>query len=108
MSQLVLEVDAQRYSGWETVRIGRSIEAAAGSFSLVVSDRRSWPIPMGAAARALIDDEPVVTGNVERVAVRLDGPPTSSRCRVATRPAISSTVPPSSPRASGTSPGSLA
>ena len=73
MSQLVLEVDAQRYSGWETVRIGRSIEAAAGSFSLVVSDRRSWPIPMGAAARALIDDEPVVTGNVERVAVRLDG-----------------------------------
>lgn len=73
MSELVLEVDGVLYAGWEAARVTRSVDAAAGSFELAVSDRQTWPIALGSRCRVLIDDDPVVTGHVERVRVQLDG-----------------------------------
>lgn len=64
-----LVVNGKRYSGWKSVRITRSIESLAGSFSLDVSDRwdgetAPWPIFEGDECQIEIGGVSVIDGFV--------------------------------------------
>jgi prophage tail gpP-like protein len=65
-----LLVGGRRYAGWKSIRITRSIETIAGSFSLDVSDRWDdsdpWPIAEGSACRVAIGDDIVIDGYVDK------------------------------------------
>lgn len=72
MSEIRLLVDATLYGGWKSVNVRRSIEFAANTFTLGLTDR--WadtderrPIKMGTACEILIDDEKLITGYVDDV-----------------------------------------
>ncbi|MFT3843362.1 MAG: hypothetical protein QM723_40645 [Myxococcaceae bacterium] len=67
-----LLVQGQRYEGWKSARITRSIEAIAGSFELSVSERwanrnTNWPIHEGNQCKILAYDKPVITGYVDSI-----------------------------------------
>jgi prophage tail gpP-like protein len=72
MPDLVLRVDGQKLTGWETFRLERSLEAFAGAFSATVSDRRDFPIPEGAAVEAILDGFPILTGWIDVVRPSFD------------------------------------
>lgn len=64
-----LLVDTFRYPGWKGIRVTRSIESIAGSFSLDTSDRWGedpWPIMEGNACQVLIDGQIVIDGFVDK------------------------------------------
>lgn len=70
MPELFLVVSGQRYSGWKSIRVTRSIESLAGSFALDVSDRWSddnepWPIVEEDPCRVEIDGTVVIDGYVD-------------------------------------------
>lgn len=70
MPDLFLITGGKRYSGWKSIRVKRSIEGLAGSFSLDVSDRWGgqddpWPIVEGDACRVEIDAQTVLDGYVD-------------------------------------------
>lgn len=70
---VVLVVNGRRYGGWKSIRITRTIESLAGSFSLDVSDRWDgqtdpWPIQNEDACRVEIDP-----GDGRRPEVLIDG-----------------------------------
>lgn len=67
MADLLLKVRGGAFGGWEAVRLQRSIEAVAGVFELVVSDRRPWPIFPGDPCEIEIDGEPVLAGWVDLI-----------------------------------------
>jgi prophage tail gpP-like protein len=74
MSELLLLVNGQKYGGWKSVRVTRSIECLAGSFDLEVSDRwagqeEPWPIAEEDACRIEIDGTVVIDGFVDRRAI---------------------------------------
>lgn len=58
MNDLVLTVNGNRYSGWESVRVTRSITAATGTFHLSVSDNFA---DLKGLERIKQDDECVLT-----------------------------------------------
>lgn len=65
------------HAGWKAVRVTRSMENGAGSFSLSVSER--WPgldqarqVRPGQSCEITIGSEPVVTGYVDEVEVDMD------------------------------------
>lgn len=67
---VALVINGRRYRGWKSVRITRSIESLAGSFSLEVSDRWDgqtdpWPIQNEDACRVEIDGEVLIDGYVD-------------------------------------------
>ena len=69
MSEVELRIDDRIYGGWKTVRVRRSIETIAGTFSLSVSEH--WPgqqslkaILPGQKCRG----ETVITGYIDDVA----------------------------------------
>lgn len=69
-----LEVDGTLYGGWTSIAITRGLEQLAGTFDLSVTER--WPgqaaprpVNLGAACRVLVDNEPVITGYVDDVAI---------------------------------------
>jgi prophage tail gpP-like protein len=69
--EVLLLVGGKRYGGWKSIRVTRSIESIAGSFSLDVSDRWDgerdpWPIAEGDACRVLIDDVTVIDGYIDK------------------------------------------
>lgn len=71
MADVVLVVGGRRYGGWKSVRVTRSIESLAGSFSLDVSDRwgansETWPIVEEDPCRVEISDTVVIDGFVHR------------------------------------------
>lgn len=72
MAELKLLVDGLLYGGWKSVNVRRSIDHAADSFTLGITDR--WPdaedprpIKMGTPCEILIDDERLITGYVDDV-----------------------------------------
>lgn len=77
MSELVLFVNGQRYSGWKDVQITQNIQAVSAGFSLSVSDKE---IPQahrllvnpGDSCAIEIDGFRVVTGFVDKVSPSLD------------------------------------
>jgi prophage tail gpP-like protein len=66
-----LTVGGKRYGGWESVKISRSIEALAGSFSLSISEKwagqdQPWPIGEGDECVISIAGVSVITGFIDR------------------------------------------
>ena len=66
-----LQTAGALYQGWESVTIRQSLEQAANTFELTVSDERAsdlnnQPIAKGARCRILIGDTPVINGFVGR------------------------------------------
>ena len=76
MSDVRLNVNGRRYGGWKGIRITRSIESAAGSFELDVSDRwggqeELWPITEEDECQVQIDGETVIDGWIDRREIAL-------------------------------------
>lgn len=72
MSEVILEIDGQRWGGWQSVTITRSLETMAAQFSLSLTDR--WaadqaprPIRPFQHCRVLIDGDTVITGIIDEV-----------------------------------------
>src|SRR5689334_1016721 len=75
---VALVVDGRRYRGWKSIRVTRSIESLAGSFSLEASDRwagqdQPWPIREEDPCRVEIGDEVVLDGYVDKRSPALSG-----------------------------------
>ncbi|MDI9407683.1 MAG: contractile injection system protein, VgrG/Pvc8 family [Candidatus Pacebacteria bacterium] len=76
-----LKIGPDRYLGWQSMRVSRSIETMAGSFSLDVTDYWSQggggaitgkPILPGDACQVLLHGQPVITGFVDEAAIDYD------------------------------------
>lgn len=77
MSDLVLEVNGDYYSGWKKIRVQRGIEQISGTCELSVSER--WPDQMsprpirpGDACTVSVDGETVITGFVDDLDLSYD------------------------------------
>src|SRR5215831_1715666 len=71
MSDLQLIVNGQRYGGWKSIRVTRSMESICGSFDIEASDRWAdqdvpWPIAEEDFCRVEIDGEVVIDGFVDK------------------------------------------
>jgi prophage tail gpP-like protein len=71
MADLVLEVNGQRYGGWESGSVTLDMEAIAGSFDLNVSERwanrnTNWPIHVEDQCKISIGGKTVITGAVSK------------------------------------------
>lgn len=72
MAEVRLKVDGMIYGGWKTVDVRRSLDIAADTFALSVTDRWAGqderrPIRMGSPCEIWIDDEKLITGYVDDV-----------------------------------------
>lgn len=74
---LQLLAGGRSHAGWESIRVTRSMEHGAGSFSLAVSER--WPgvdaprqVTAGQSCEVQVDGEPVITGYVDQVEASID------------------------------------
>lgn len=73
--EVTLKTDGNIYGGWKSIDIRRSLEFAANTFSLSITDRwagetTSRPIRMGSPCEVWIDNEKLITGYVDDVAPR--------------------------------------
>jgi len=71
-----LVVDNVEYSGWQSIRITRSMDAVAGAFELSLTDvwkpgMVPWPIVIGDAATVKIGHDVVITGWVDYVRAKV-------------------------------------
>lgn len=82
MPDLFLIVGRHRYHGWKSIRVTRSMESIAGSFTLEVSDRwgndeEPWPIAEEDACRVEISTGTtttvVIDGYVDKRSLAIDG-----------------------------------
>lgn len=76
--EVTLKTDGTVYGGWKSIDIRRSLEFAANTFSLGITDRwagetASRPIRMGSPCEVWIDNEKLITGYVDDVNLRYDG-----------------------------------
>lgn len=72
-----LLINNRIYGGWKEININRGIEQISGGFSLKVTERwpnqvEDRPINIGDSCVVTIDDEPVVTGWVDKVTAGYD------------------------------------
>ncbi|MEQ8605190.1 MAG: hypothetical protein RIB45_17900 [Marivibrio sp.] len=73
MAEVELWVDGRIHAGWKEMTVTRAIDAGAGSFRLVLSDRwggdvaRAEAIPEGAACIVMLDGLRVITGWIDAV-----------------------------------------
>lgn len=77
MSDLVLTVAGQRYSGWTALRISRGITQMSGGFELTVTERFDGtttlrPLRPGQPGTVSIDGVAVIAGNIDAVAPNYD------------------------------------
>jgi prophage tail gpP-like protein len=75
MPEVILKVDGMKYAGWKSIDIRRSLDHAADTFSLSLTDRWSGteqrrPIRMGSPCVVWIDDQKLITGHVDDVNLR--------------------------------------
>lgn len=75
-NDVTLTIENLKFSGWESVSIKRSIEAAAGSFSLSLSERwndsvAAWPVFVFDKAEVRIGSDVLITGYIDEVNVSL-------------------------------------
>lgn len=75
--QVGLEVNGLSYSGWESVTVTRSLEAASGAFSLAIYDKwlatgEAWPIFEGDKVRVWIGRDLVLDGYVDSIDLSSD------------------------------------
>lgn len=68
---ITLEVQGQRFSNLIKASITKSLSTLSGTFSITVSATKDeiLPIKAGQLARALVDDEPIITGYIDAVSV---------------------------------------
>lgn len=76
MSRVVAKVNGQRFEGWKSASVKRSIEAISGSFDLSVTDEwgelaQRWRINAGDAVVVELEGTPVITGYVDKVSSKL-------------------------------------
>ncbi len=71
-SRLDLKLAGEAWTGWKSVSVTQSLEAAASSFSIVTRTRDPWPARAGATVEVLLDGRLILTGYVDRVAPGLD------------------------------------
>lgn len=71
-NSLDLKVDGEFWTGWKSVSVTLSLEAAASSFSVVTKTRDPWPVRAGAKVEIYLDRRLVLTGYVDKVAPALD------------------------------------
>jgi prophage tail gpP-like protein len=75
VNEVILIVEGRRYSGWKSVRVTRSIESIAGSFSFEATDRWAdqpvWPIHEEDRCRVVIDGMGVIDGYVDKLGVSI-------------------------------------
>lgn len=71
-SRLELRLDGSTWSGWKSVSVQQSLEAAASSFAVVMRTRDPWPARAGAVVEVLLEGRLVLTGYVDRVSPSLD------------------------------------
>ena len=72
MSDLILTVNGNKYGGWQSVEVNRSIERPSGSFGLTLTElwpdqTEPWPINEGDACTVSMDGEVAITGHVDDV-----------------------------------------
>ncbi|KTE24467.1 MULTISPECIES: phage baseplate assembly protein [unclassified Sphingopyxis] len=72
-----LKINGQRYEGWTSIRITRSIESLSGEFTLEIvvreyTDAPRWPLRTGDACIVEIDGETVITGFIDDIAPQID------------------------------------
>lgn len=65
MSLFTLLIDGERYHGWKTIRVTRSLERAAADFALSVSSQEPWPVYTGAECQVYVDDDLLLSGWVD-------------------------------------------
>ena len=70
--EVYLIVNDRIFSGWESVKVRRSVEAVAGAFDLTISDRwadlsEPWPIFVGDECAVKFGKETVILGYVDDV-----------------------------------------
>lgn len=68
---VTVTINGMRYAGWSDIRVTRSLDSAAADFDISVTERWSdddqpWQIAPFDACTVAIDDQPVLTGYVDR------------------------------------------
>ena len=71
-NDLELIVGGRAFTGWEAVKVSRSLEAVAGAFSVEVSDRLPWPIRPGDAVTLRYGDDHLASGFVDQLRSSFD------------------------------------
>jgi len=71
---ITLEISGNRYDGFTSINVFKSIETISGSFNFSATSDNVFvfPIQVGSSCRVLIDNNPVITGNIENVSVSYD------------------------------------
>ena len=74
---LILQIDSQRYQGWQDVCVALSLEQLADNFSMTVTERWAGvdqvrPIRPGPACTISLGNEQILTGYVDEVLATYD------------------------------------
>lgn len=74
---VTLEVNGERYAGWTSIGVKRSLESVGGSFDLALTERwpeqpKDWPLVAGDGCRVLIGNDPVITGYIDKLSAQYD------------------------------------
>jgi prophage tail gpP-like protein len=76
MSDVQLLLNGEIYSGWKSVKIGRSLDMLANTFELTLTDNqaaKARTIKLGSPCRVRIDGETIITGYVDRIRPSYNG-----------------------------------
>lgn len=73
MSDIIIETNGQRYTGWKRATVSRSIEnlCATFSFNTTASLGTEFPVKLGEECKIFVDGILFLTGWVEKINVRL-------------------------------------
>lgn len=71
---ITLELNGNRYDGFTSINVFKSLETISGSFnfSATSDDILVFPVKVGSPCRVLIDNTPIITGFIETVSVSYD------------------------------------
>jgi prophage tail gpP-like protein len=74
MSNVYLEIDGTRFTGWKRLSVTKSLEKMCGTFSFTASAiaGKPFPIKMRTQCKILIEDVPVINGWIEKIDVQLE------------------------------------
>lgn len=74
MSSLLIEINGNRYSNFESASVAIQLDAISGQFDFEAVSTKAAPLPikLGDACFIIVDDEKVLTGSVESVGVSYD------------------------------------
>jgi len=78
MSEIKLLIGSDKYSGWESISVNKSIDTVSGQFQLSVSEKwigqkMPWEIMPGNSCRITVDDETMITGYIDKRQVERSG-----------------------------------